>query len=54
MQEYIADIDKEHYNVVGNNFKEEYFKITMKEINDCHGKMFLYIQDEKLFKRYWM
>ena len=43
LQEYIAQIDKEGYNI-----KELYFQKTMEEINSCNGKIFLASQNEKI------
>lgn len=48
LQEHIMKIDKEHYNVVGENFKEEYFGKTMEEIEKYQGKMYLYQEDNKI------
>lgn len=48
LQEHIMEIDKEHYNIVGNHFKEEYFKKTMNEIERYQGKMYLYQEDDKI------
>ena len=33
LQEYIASIDKEHYNIITENSKEQCFLETMKEAN---------------------
>ena len=33
LQEYIASIDKEEYNIITTEYKEAYFKKTMEEVN---------------------
>jgi len=48
LKEHIMKIDKEHYNVVGDAFKEEYFRKTMDEIEKYQGKMYLYQVDDKI------
>lgn len=48
LQEHIMKIDKEHYNIVGNNYGEEYFSNTMDEIEKYKGKMYLYKEDDKI------
>ncbi len=48
LQEHIESIDKEGYNIVGNNYKEKYFKTTMEEINKYEGKIFLYKEENKI------
>lgn len=41
LQEYIASIDKESYNIVTKEFREEAFKKTMEEVSEYKGKIFL-------------
>ena len=48
LQTYIADIDREKYNIVGENFHEEYFKKTMDEVNKYEGKILLALNDDSL------
>lgn len=48
LQEHIVQIDKEHYNVVGSNYKEEYFHKTIEEIEKYKGKMYLYKEKEEI------
>ena len=48
LQEYIAQIDKEGYNIITEYFKELYFQKTMEEINSCNGKIFLASQSKKI------
>lgn len=48
LQEYIAQIDKEGYNIITEYFKELYFQKTMEEINSCNGKIFLANQNKKI------
>ena len=48
LQEYIASIDLEGYNILTPSYREEYFKKTMDELNKCQGKMFLYLEDNNV------
>ena len=48
LQEYIAEIDKEKYNILTNEYREKYFKKTMDEVNKYEGKIFLAIENEKI------
>ena len=48
LQQHIVQIDKEHYNVVGNNYKEEYFNKTIAEIEKYNGKMYLYKENKEI------
>jgi len=48
LQEYIAEIDKEKYNILTNEYREKYFKKTMDEVNKYEGKIFLAIENEKV------
>lgn len=48
LQEHIMKIDKEHYNIVENNYRNEYFNKTMDEIEKYNGKMHLYKENDKI------
>ncbi len=48
LQEYIASIDIEKYNIIGENFKEKYFNKTIEEIEKYKGKMLLYKENNKI------
>ena len=48
LQQYISDIDKEEYNIVGNDFREKYFAKTMEEVKNSHGKILLFKENEKI------
>ena len=48
LQEYIASIDKEGFNIVTANYGEEYFKKTFQEIEKHNGKMFLFEENGKI------
>ena len=48
LQEYIASIDKEGFNILTPNYREEYFIKTLKEIEEHNGKMFLYEDNGKI------
>lgn len=42
------NIDKEGYNIVGNNYREKYFIKTMEEVKKCNGKILLFKENEKI------
>lgn len=48
LQEYIAEIDKEKYNILTNEYREKYFEKTMNDVNKYEGKIFLAIESEKV------
>lgn len=48
LQEYIAEIDKEKYNILTNEYREKYFEKKMNEVNKYEGKIFLAIENEKV------
>lgn len=48
LQEHIVDIDEEGYNIITNEYREEYFKKTMEEIKKYEGKMFLYKENNEI------
>lgn len=48
LQEYIAEIDKEKYNILTNEYREKYFEKTMNEVNKYEGKIFLATENEKV------
>lgn len=48
LQEHIVDIDEEEYNILTNEYREEYFKKTMEEIKKYEGKMFLYKENNEI------
>ena len=48
LQEYIASLDKEKFNILTDGYRELYFKKTINEINNENGKMFLLKVDEKI------
>ena len=39
LQQYLSDIDKEKYNIVGENYREKYFKKTMEKVKKKKKKM---------------
>lgn len=41
LQEYIASIDKEGYNILTEEFREKAFNKTMEEVSKYEGKIFL-------------
>ncbi len=48
LQEYIVGIDKEKYNIITENYREEYFKKTMEEVYKYNGKMLLCSENEEI------
>ena len=48
LQEHIVDIDKEGYNILTNEYREEYFKKTLEEIKKYEGKIFLYKENNEV------
>ena len=48
LQQHLANIDKEGYNIVGDNYKEQYFKKTMDNIKQYNGKILLYKDGERI------
>ena len=48
LQKYISNIDVEGYNIVGNQYREKYFKETLKSVTEKNGKIFLYKENEKI------
>ncbi len=48
MQEYIAKIDREKYNILTKEYREKYFLKTTNEINNLEGKMFLAIESNNV------
>ncbi len=48
LQQYLSDIDKEKYNIVGKNYREKYFEKTINEVKENNGKILLYKKDEKI------
>lgn len=41
LQEHIAEIDREKYNILTGDYREKYFNKTMNEINKHMGKIYL-------------
>lgn len=48
LQQYLTDIDKEGFNIVGNEYREKYFEKTMKEIKENNGKMLLFKNEDTI------
>lgn len=48
LQQYLADMDIEGYNIVGNGYREQYFIKTMEEVKKSNGKILLYKDNEKI------
>lgn len=47
LQEYIASIDKEGYNILTKEYKEKYFIKTITEVEKYEGKIFLAVDSNK-------
>ena len=48
LQQYLADMDKEGYNIVGDGYRDKYFEKTLEEVKKCNGKILIYKDDEKI------
>ena len=48
LQQYLSDIDKEKFNIVGNDYREKYFEKTINEVEKNNGKILLYKEDEEI------
>lgn len=48
LQDYIAETDKENYNILTDEYREKYFEKTMNEVNECEGKILLATENEKV------
>ena len=48
LHEYIMSIDKEGYNVISLEYKDDFFNKVMKEIKEYKGKIFLYEENNKI------
>lgn len=48
LQEYIVSIDKEKYNIITKEYRDNYFNKTMEDINKYEGKMYLYKDNNKI------
>jgi len=48
LQQYLSDIDKEGYNIVGKGYREKYFEKTMEDVKKCNGKILLYEENKKI------
>ena len=48
LQQYLADMDIEGYNIVGEWYRDNYFEKTLEEVEKCNGKIFLYKDNEKI------
>ena len=48
LQEHIESLDKDGFNIVTPNFRDEYYDKTITEINDNNGKILLYKENEEI------
>lgn len=48
LQEYIAEIDREKYNILTDAYRENYFLKTMSEVKQYEGKLFLAVEEENV------
>lgn len=48
LQEYLASIDKEGYNILTKDYREEYFKEKLEEMKTKEAKIFLYKEDNEI------
>ena len=47
LQKYVVSIDKYHLNIVSPQYREVYFKKTLKLIKQNNGKIFVAVKDNK-------
>ena len=47
LQQYLADMDIEGYNIVGDEYRDKYFEKTLEEVKKCNGKILLHKDNEK-------
>ena len=45
LQEYIASLDIDKYNIITDEYREKYFNKTIEEVNKYEGKIFLALKD---------
>ena len=48
LQQYLAGMDIEGYNIVGDGYRDKYFEKTLEEVNKCNGKILLYRDNDKI------
>ena len=48
LQEYICSIDREKYNIITDEYREESFKKTIREVSENNGIIFLAEDDNKI------
>lgn len=48
LQEHISNIDKEGYNILTPQYREDYFDETMEEVRKYQGKIYLYQENQKI------
>ena len=48
LQEHLVSLDKEGFNIVGEEYREKYFENTMNTIKEKDGKIMLYEQEGKI------
>ncbi len=48
LQEYIVSIDKDHYNILTDKYRDRYFQKAMQEVKKYHGKIFLAKESGKI------
>ena len=48
LQEYIVSIDKEKYNIITKEYRDNYFNKTIEDIDKYEGKMYLYKDNDKI------
>ena len=48
LQQHLADIDVEGYNILTENYGEQYFEKVLNEVILFQGKMFLYNHNDKI------
>lgn len=48
LQQFIADLDEEGYNILTKGFGKKYYEDTLAEIKDKNGIMMLYVEEDEV------
>ena len=48
LQEHIAGIDREKYNILTDEYRDKYFNKTINEVNESEGKIYLAKENDSI------
>ena len=48
LQQYLVNLDKEHFNIITEEYKEAYFNKTIESVKNNSGKILLYEEDNEI------